>query len=380
MKVSYDLRFAHLPGGSWFYVSELIELMVRAHSETAWRIYHNPYSPPQQEIIRRLDLLREEKDSAAIEYQPVKHPCLTLGQHREFRHFHDDADVYHYLHFDMPLGMRGPKLVMTIHDIYPLVLEGYCGKLKQMYFRALCRRNIDRCDRIITISQTSKRDILEKLNAPEERITVIPQGYSPAFRPINDTEFLHQTRCRYNLPHHFILYCGNHKPHKNLHRLLEAYSQLPKEMQQNWPLVLTGDIGDDTVPLQQQARQTGIAEKVHFIGMIPAIDLPALFNLADVLVQPSLYEGFGLPPLEAMACGTVVVSSRGGALPEVVGEAARLFNPRNTDEFREQMQLALENDVGNEQRKRQCLARAEQFSWSRTAQETFNVYREIAEK
>ncbi|MBN2211288.1 MAG: glycosyltransferase family 4 protein [Sedimentisphaerales bacterium] len=380
MKVSFDLRFAHLPWGSWFYVSEVIDVLVREHPETVWRIYHNPSSPPQQDIIQRLQTYTAKGGTATMEFQPVKYPCLTLRQHWEFRRFHDDADVYHYLHFDMPLGMHGPKLVMTIHDLYPLVLEGYCGRFKRMCFRTLCRRNIQRCDRIITVSQATKRDLLKILNAPEDRITVIPQGYSPAFRPINDEDILKQTRRRCDLPAHFILYCGNHKPHKNLKCLLKAYRLLPAAMRQYWSLVLTGPADENTAILQKQARQSGITENVCFIGKVSAADMPALFNLADVLVQPSIYEGFGLPPLEAMACGTAVVSSRGGALPEVVGDAARLFDPQNENELCEQLQMALENDVGNKERKQKCLDQAKRFSWSRTARETYQVYKEIAQQ
>ncbi len=379
MKISFDLRFAHLPWGSWFYVSEVIDVLVREHPETYWRIYHNPSSPPQQEIVRRLNARLAENPAVKIEFRPVKYPCLTLGQHWEFRRFHDDADVYHYLHFDMPLGMREPKRVMTIHDLYPLVLAGYCGRFKQMCFSMLCRRNIQRCDRIITVSQATKRDLLKHLDAPAERITVIPQGYSPAFRPINDAEALEQTRRRCVLPAHFILYCGNHKPHKNLRRLLQGYGLLPLAMRQHWSLVLTGPCDEHTHKLQQQTQQAGIADHVRFIGKVDAADMPALFNLADVLVQPSLYEGFGLPPLEALACGTAVVSSRGGALPEVVGNAARLFDPVNVDDLREQLQLALENDVDNISLKHQRLAQASRFGWLRTARETYQVYQQVAQ-
>jgi len=379
MKVSYDLRFAHLPCGSWPYVSQVIEIMVRQYPQTAWKIYHNPSSKPQQEIVRRLkSLYGNADDGRQLSYQPVKCNCLSLAHHVEFLRFKDDSDVYHYLHFDMPLGMRKIPLVFTVHDLYPLVLPEYCSELKKKFFRYICQENARRAAGVITVSQNTKKDILEHLDIPEEKITVIPQGYSTGFRPIDDVDALKGIAEKYQLPQSFLLYTGNHKPHKNLARLFQAYAILPAALRQEMHLVLTGPITADTENLRQLAMKLGIDRQIKFIGLIDPDDLPGLYNLACLLVLPSLYEGFGLPPLEAMACGKPVVCARAGALPEVVGSAGRLFDPYDVDDIASVLTEAIDKDINDPLRRNMLLGRAAEFGWEKTAQKTYQLYEEIA--
>ena len=379
MKVSYDLRFAHLPCGSWPYVSQVIEIMSREYPQTQWKIYHNPTSQPQQDIVRRLkSLCGNAGHGNQFTYQPVKYKCLSIGHHIEFLRFNDDCDVYHYLHFDMPLGMRKIPLVVTIHDLYPLVLPGYCSKLKKNFFKYICQKNGQRAARVITVSQNTKKDILEHLDIAEEKIVVIPQGYSTRFKPIDDVDSLNVIAEKYQLPQSFLLYTGNHKPHKNLPRLLQAYSVLPKALRDDMDLVLTGPITADTENLRELAKKLGIDSQVKFIGLIDPDELPGLYNLAKLLVQPSLYEGFGLPPLEAMACGKPVVCGRAGALPEVVGSAGRLFDPYNVDDIAGVLKEVIEKDVDNPPRKNVLLSRAAELGWAKTARKTYQLYQQIA--
>ncbi|OPZ99489.1 MAG: D-inositol 3-phosphate glycosyltransferase [Planctomycetes bacterium ADurb.Bin412] len=372
MKISFDLRFAHLPGGGGVYTAELLKALVRTRPQIRWHIYHNPESRRQQAVITELS-----NEGANLETTAVKAPCLSVRQHWQFRTFHDDADVYHYPHFDMPLGMRGIPLVMTIHDLYPLTLPGYCSPLKRQYFYRLARHNARRASRVITISQHTQRDIQQWLQCPPEKIRLIPQGYSRQYRPIQDSRLLAEVREKHRLPEKFILYVGNHKPHKNLARLLEGYRLLPRETRQEYALVLTGPISQYTKTLQDLAERLDLRPQVQFLGLIGEEDLPALYNLASLCVLPSLYEGFGLPLVEAMACGTAVACSNAAAIPEVVGSAGRLFDPLDPQAISQAILQAIQNDVGKTGIRQKCLDQAAKFSWEKTAAQTWQVYQEL---
>lgn len=372
MKISFDLRFAHLPGGGGVYTAELLKALVQTRPEIPWKIYHNPESRRQQAIIAEL-----QNKGANLEPTAVKAPCLSLRQHWEFRKFKDNKDLYHYPHFDMPLGMRGIPLVMTIHDLYPLTLPDYCSPMKRQYFHWLTRHNARRASRVITISQHTQRDIQQWLQCPPEKIRLIPQGYSRQYQPIQDRQHLTEVRQKHRLPEKFILYVGNHKPHKNLARLLEGYRLLPKETRQEYALVLTGPISKYTKTLQDLADRLDIRPQLQFLGLIGEEDLPALYNLASLCVLPSLNEGFGLPLVEAMACGTAVACSNAAAIPEVVGSAGRLFDPLDPQAISQAILQAIQNDVGKAAIRQKCLDQAAKFSWEKTAAQTWQVYQEI---
>jgi len=379
MKISYDLRFAHLPGGSWPYVSQLIWILVRDHPETQWRIYHNPWSVPQQEIIQHLQQEHpSQAGTAGIDYRPVHCGCLSIRHHIEFLGVRDDACVYHYPHFDSPLGMRRIPLVVTIHDLYPLVLPGYCSPAKRAYFKFVTRQNARRARRIITISQNTKKDIVEYLKIPPEKIVVISQGHSREFCPVRDDQLLKCTGEKYHLPKKFMLYTGNHKPHKNLGRLLQALAELPDSLRKNFPLILTGPITADTQKLLAQANKLKIENQVRFLCSVGNEDLPHLYNLATLVVHPSLYEGFGLAPLEAMACGTPAVCSNASAIPEVAGQVCRLFDPYSVEDIAATITAALENDIDNPEKRQECLTHAANFTWEKCAHQTYKVYQAIA--
>ena len=372
LKIAYDLRFAHRPGGGSVYTCQLLQLLVQNYPDTQWRLIYNPDSQSQKDIIENLQKLPHHP---GIDLLPVRSPILSLRQHFEFLRCRPDADLYHYTHFDAPVGLRRIPLVLTILDLYPLTLPDYCSPAKRAYFKHLTQYNARRAAIIATISHYSKKDIVEQLNIPEQKIMVTPLGFTDDFHPIDDRQHLDLIRKKYQLPPEFIFYCGNHKPHKNLSRLITAYACLPLSLRQNFPLVLTGKPDGSSRYLRQITDRLKITPNVLFIGWIEQEDLPALYNLACLFVLPSIYEGFGLPPLEAMACGTPVACSHAAAIPEVVGSAGRLFDPYNTDDITATIQTALEQDINNPQTKQTCLDRAAQFSWEKTAQITYQLYK-----
>ena len=379
MRISYDLRFANLPCGGRTYV-QIIYALIADHTQTCWRLYYNSWCDSQMEIIQRLQQLYPQRFKLSeIECVPVKKGCLTLGHHLDFFKFTDDAALYHYLHFDMPLGMRKIKQVVTIHDLYPLTLKGYCRRAKRAYFHWISKSSCRRAERIIAISHHTKKDIIECLNIPEEKIEVIHQGFSDRYRPVEDPDALQNIRRKHRLPPRYILYTGIHKPHKNLQRLVEAFARLDQRFA-DFHLIMTGPITDDTDQLKAKANQLGIADKLHFIGLVPMEDLPAIYTLADLFVLASLYEGFGVPPLEAMACGTPVACSSATAIPEVVGDAGRLFDPYSIDDIAAKISEALQYDVNHTRLRQKCLTQAAQFSWTKTAQKTYALYEQVAQR
>lgn len=378
LTISLDLRFAHLPGGGRVYVQKLAPALVATHPQIHWRLYHNRFCPHQQQIIQLLrNSLAQHNQSDNLQLRPVGSKCLSLKQHLEFLHFHDDANLYHYLHFDLPLGMRGVPLVVTIHDLYPLTVPNYCSTAKRAYFSRMARSSARRAAAIIAISQHTKNDIVRLLDVPPEKISVVPQSHSPEYRPIDDQEFLKQVRQKYQLPKKFIFYTGNHKRHKNLTRFIQAYARLAPAQQKEFPLILTGQIDAEARELLILAEKLQVSNSVKFIGWADQADLPGLYNLCSLAVLPSSYEGFGLLPLEAMACGKPVACSNATAIPEVVGPVARLFDPDSIEQITAALQKSLKNDVDNPQLKQSALAQAAKFSVQKTADETFQIYRKV---
>ena len=376
MKISFDLRFAHLPGGGRVYVRRLITTLPLEYPNNHWVLYYNQWCPHQQKIIRELYSLVPPERQGNIELRSVRAPILSLRHHIEFLRFHDTSELYHYPHFDLPSGLRRVPIVVTLHDLYPLSDSGYCSAVKRAYFYRLTRRTVRRAKRVIAISEYTKNEAVRLLDVPAEKIAVVPQSHDPAHHPIDNIELLSQIRKKYNLSERFIFYTGNHKPHKNLARLLNSYARLAGELRKVYPLVLAGGFSPQTKQLVLQATELGIEKDVTFLGWVAAEDLPALYNLAALVVLPSLYEGFGYATVEAMACGTAVACSSGGAIPEVAGTTVRFFDPYSEEEMTAALTTALTNDVDNPQVREVGIRQAEQFSIYKTARLTYEVYQE----
>jgi len=376
MKISFDLRFANRPGGGGVYVTRLITTLVRDYPEIQWQLYHNPWCPHQRQLTDRL--LRDHPN-AALDLIPVAAPLLSIRQHLEYRRFRDPADLYHYPHFDLPLTLRDIPVVQTIHDIYPLSDPAYCSTLKRLYFSRLIRSAAARAARIIAVSAYTKNQIIRYLNTPAEKITVVHQSHDPAFRPIDGPDRLNPLREKYHLPPRFLFYTGNHKPHKNLPRLIRAYARLPDRLRQPYPLVLTGGRTPQAQKLLALANKLKIADRLQFLGWVHPEELPGLYNLASLVVLPSLYEGFGYAAVEALACGVPLVCANTGAIPEVVGSAGRQFDPYQVDHIHVVLVEALENDVDNPAVRSNALRQARLFSPEKTARETHAVYRTVAD-
>jgi glycosyltransferase involved in cell wall biosynthesis len=301
---------------------------------------------------------------------------LTLGQvqisYMAGRH---GLELIHDPTGTMPHTLARAKKVATVHDMVPYIYPQTSSRLDWLIYRWWLPLAAPRLDALITDSHNSKKDILRFMPISSEKVKVSPLSSPSHFKVLPEEEVL-EVLARFNISRPYILYVGSIQARKNLARLLEAYAQL-RRWSSKWTLVVVGARKWKSSPVYAALERLGMSEAVNFTGFVEDEDLPALYNGADLFVFPSLYEGFGLPVLEAMACGTPVVTSNASSLPEVAGEAALLVDPYNVEEIAAAMRRVLEDpDLAQELREK-GLARAKQFSWERTARQTIEVYKKV---
>jgi glycosyltransferase involved in cell wall biosynthesis len=289
-------------------------------------------------------------------------------------------DVYHAPHYVLPAGVRCPSVV-TIHDCIHLMFPQYLpNRLAYAYARAQMWSAARRSDCILTVSEASKRDILHLFNVPPEKIVVVYNAIDSHFSVTPSEDAVARVRERYQLDHKFVLYVGNIKPHKNLVRLIEAFHELRRDDLEDLKLLIIGDQISKLPSLRRAVHRHKLHKQVRFLGYVADDQLAILYRLASVFVFPSLYEGFGLPPLEAMASGTPVVASNVSSLPEVVGDAAVLVNPYDVDAIVDGLRQVLTDPVLAADMSRKGIDRAREFSWERSVAKTWAVYQTIAGK
>jgi glycosyltransferase involved in cell wall biosynthesis len=290
-----------------------------------------------------------------------------------------ESDIFHATDHLLP-PLRGSRSVFTIHDLIFRFFPEYHLPLNRWYLSLMLPRFVKRADSIIAVSESTRRDALRLLQIPPEKITVIYEGVNPAFRPLKDAAQLASVCAKYHLPSRFMLYLGTIEPRKNLVTLLEAYHALHQRGGATPALVVAGRKGWLYQPVFDRVRELGLEGRVYFTDYIHSADAPTLMNAAEVFVFPSLYEGFGLPPLEAMACGTPVICSNASSLPEVVGEGGILFQPRDVGGLVAAIESVLSDERLRAQLCARGLAQASRFSWERAARETLFVYRRVFEE
>jgi len=262
----------------------------------------------------------------------------------------------------------GPTLV-TIYDLSFVRHPEWHPIDRVKFYEKYSLKQLSRVEAIITISEFSKKEISNLLNIDRSKIHVTYPGVDLSFAP--GKKRLH------GLPNRYILYLGNLEPRKNLPLLLDVYQSLPGSFQNNYPLVIAGAKGWCTGEIEKKLRLFRKNGKVTLMGYVPQRFLPDLYRGASLFVYPSLYEGFGLPVIEAMACGVPVLASNATSLPEVVGDAGVLMNPYDVDEWREGMLELLDDKKMRDEMSEKGLERAKLFTWEKCAQVTLNVYNEV---
>lgn len=280
--------------------------------------------------------------------------------------------LYHSPYYLMPYRPGAPTL-LTHYDLIPLRFPAYVTLRARLIFGAAMRLALRAAHHVIAISEASRRDLLATFPVAPARVATTPLAPDPHFRP-QPAAVIDELRARYALPARFVLYLGINKPHKNLVTLLHAYAQLPVSVP---PLVIAGAWDDRYPEPKQAAAMLNLTARVHFLGPVAEAELPALYAAAAVFVFPSRYEGFGLPVLEAMACGTPVACSNVSSLPEIAGDAALQFNPNDASAIAQAIQRLLEETTLCADLQARGLMQAARFTWERTAALTLSSYRKL---
>jgi glycosyltransferase involved in cell wall biosynthesis len=284
----------------------------------------------------------------------------------------DGIDLLHSLAFVQPVALRCAGVV-TIYDLSFFLFPQRFPPWRRTYLRWGTSLSARRARRVIAISSSTKHDIVRLLGVPESRVDVVACGVDEDFRPIESKEQLDALRRKRHLPPRMLLFVGTLEPRKNLTTLLRSYALLRRRFDPP-PLVVGGPRGWHHEEVFSLAEELGLHEQVLFPGYIPREELPLWYSAASLFVYPSLYEGFGLPPLEAMACGSPVVVSNTSALPEVVGDAGLLVEPTDAEEMAGAMHRILTDSDLRDTLRAKGLERAKVFSWQRTARETVRTY------
>jgi glycosyltransferase involved in cell wall biosynthesis len=273
------------------------------------------------------------------------------------------------------------KSIVTLHDMtFKLFPENLTDR-SYLYWNTWMPLSAIKADKVITDSRYSKQDIMRLLKIDSDKIEVIYGAANDIYKPISDQTFIEDIKRKWKINSKFILYVGTLEPRKNLVRLVQAFHKLKREniRYQEYKLVFAGGKGWLYNKIFETVKKLDMQKEVVFTGPLKEDDLLYLYNAADLFVYPSLYEGFGLPPLEAMACGTPVITSNTSSLPEVVGDAGIMVDPYNIDELAKAMHKVLSNDGLREDMIKNGLERAKMFNWEKYAREILRVYEEVYE-
>jgi glycosyltransferase involved in cell wall biosynthesis len=284
------------------------------------------------------------------------------------------ADLLHVPGFDAPHWKPLP-VVLTVHDLIGMLFPHNLPLVSRFYWSWWLPRSIRWADRIIADSEHTRKDIIRLLGITGDRVEVIYPGVDAAFRPVSHPLLLESIRKKYTLPEQFILYLGTMEPRKGLDTLLAAFSLLEPDTRR--PLVIAGKKGWWTEGLFRQVQALGLEDWVHFTGYIQDQDLPGLLSQAEMLVYPSQYEGFGLPVLEAMACGTPVICSDVASLPEVAGGAAKLVRPGDAAGLSAAVAGLIQDPALRLDLRARGLEQARKFCWAETARQVVRVYQSL---
>ena len=366
MRIAIDARkWRDLGIGT--YVRNLVRHLARLDHETTYLVF---CSPSDESMLRDLAENFVPVVDRSAGYGLREHVSIPLKLRRL------GADLLHSPHYVRPLFCRIPSVV-TIHDCIHLLFPQYLpNRMAFRYARFMMASAIRRSALVFTVSEASRADILRFYPwADPDKVHVVPNAIDAELLVHPGEEEIERVRERYQIRDRFVLFAGNVKPHKNLERLIRAFARVrAQEGHADLRLVLIGDDVSRYSSLRRTAEEAGVRQEVRFFGFVPHGTLAALYRLASVFAFPSLYEGFGLPPLEAMASGTPVVTSRISSLPEVVGDGALLVDPYSEEAIAEGIGRLLDDDELRRAQVERGLLRAASFSWERSARATYAGY------
>ncbi|MFQ6084096.1 MAG: glycosyltransferase family 4 protein [Candidatus Aminicenantia bacterium] len=285
-------------------------------------------------------------------------------------------DVFFSPYYKIPF-LTKTKTILSIFDVTYLLVKPYTNYFKnKFYIKNFIKLASKKTKKIITCSNYTKNDLLKTLNLPKDKLEVVYLGVSPKFKTIHEKNKIELVKKKYEINKKYILYVGNFKPHKNVKRLIEAYNLLPETIKQEYDLVLGGGEPKRSVIDDKRLGPSDL-QYIIYVGHILEEDLPALYSGAELFIFPSLYEGFGLPPLEAMACGCPVASSNTSSMPEVLDDAALFFDPYDVEEMSKAFKRMLEDENLRNRFRQKGLARAKLFTSEKTTKKLISLFESV---
>lgn len=339
--------------GFGFYVSNLVETLKKVDNKNKY-VFFKPetekdFSAPRRFVWDQFKLPRLARQSG--------------------------IDLFHQPTFSAPVFYRG-KIVVTVHDIIAVLFGHDIPFFSRQYFAHWMPFSYGYADKIICDSEHTKKDLVQYLKIDDRKIVVIPIAAGKDFKPIEDRNKIDRILDKYYINSRYILHIGTLNPRKNLDFLIRVFNRVHKLMP-DVKLVIAGKKGWHYESLFELVRHLGLEKYVIFTGYIDDAEAPYLYSAADIYAFPSIYEGFGLPPLEAMSCGTPVIASNTSSIPEVVGDAGILISPTDVESWIKALLRLLRNDNERKEMSAKSLTRAKQFSWTKTANKTIEVYEEV---
>jgi glycosyltransferase involved in cell wall biosynthesis len=358
------------PMGAGLYIIYLIQELGKLESAHEFIVFAQEYLRPhlEKQVSDKIQIhwLKNISVPRRLVWEQISFPRLV----RRLK-----LDLLHSPHYTMPLSRPVPSVV-TYHDMIFFIHPEKHTLAKRYFFPWMMRRSAKKADIIVTDSESTRQDAMRFLEIPPEKIVTIHLGYQEIFRQITDADALSAIRQQYRLPERFIFYAGAFEPRKNVPLLLSAFEQLSQKYTDLF-LVVTGGTGWDNRETISQINAMHAKDRVVRLGHIPYADLPSIFNLAHVFVYPSLYEGFGLPPLEGMACGTPVITSNISSMPEFVGDAGILVPPNDEGALFDAIQRVLDDEALRQHLREAGPRRAANFTWKHTAEKTLEIYQQV---
>lgn len=368
MRIAYDAAPLLTPRtGVGHYAATLLERLLAAEPDLRFDLFaltraRDTSSVPRGERVR-LWHRRVPARAAVVAWEVLGRPA---GER-----FLGEVDVVHGTNFWIP-PLRASNGIVTIHDLTFVLYPEFCTPQVRRY-RWIVPRVLRRCALVLTPSQTVRAQVAEELRFPEDRIVVTPEGVREAFTEAAPDRAL---LTRLGIDREYVLFAGTQEPRKNLDRLIQAFALLPDDVQ----LVIAGPPGWGSVDLPALARRLRLGGRVVFSGYLPDPEVAALMAGARAFAFPTLYEGFGLPPLEAMRAGVPVVAARAGALPEVLGDVPLYCDPLDVESIAEAIRRAVGDEAAREAAICAGRERAGRYSWDETARRTLEAYRMVAER
>lgn len=369
MRIGIDASTIGTQGGPRTYVLNLIDCLLRIDRENEYVIFYN-----SKEHLGRFPQAREV-------VVPFSNPATRLFREHLLMAYHYKKERLDIIHNPKSAisRLKPCRTVATIFDLIPVTNPETEKWMARVYWKLQIPIAARYADFVITSSEFAKKEIIGRYGTPGDRIKVIPISYNSHCRPIVSGPEAEAVRKKYFIPDKYLLYVGTIQPRKNIGTLIKAYSSLAKAGKIMHKLVITGRKGWLYGPLFELIKNEGMEEKIVFTGFVPDEELPYIYNGADLFVYLSLFEGFGIPPLEAMACGVPVICSNTTSLPEVVGDAGILVAPADQKAVEEAILRIIGNPSLRKEMREKGLVQASRFSWERTARETLEVYREVVQ-